>query len=300
VATVDQLLRAATERLRTAGSETARLDAELLLGHAIGADRTVIAAHPGAPVGDGAAERFEADVARRERGEPVAYIRGFKEFYGLAFATDRRALIPRPETERLVELAEHEIARRLRGAPRPQGSHALRVIDVGTGSGTVAVALAVALRNRGLGDDVAIFATDESPDALQLARENAVGHTVGDRILFLEADLLPPVIVTPWDMLLANLPYVASDAVDALPVAASFEPRSALDGGDQGLAVIGRLLDRLPEAVAEAGVALLEIGADQADGIRAAAADRLVEWTCEIEPDLSGAPRVARIQRRAA
>src|SRR5688500_9990721 len=191
MATVEQLLRTATERLRASGSETARLDAELLLGHAIGADRTVIAAHPEAPVGDGAAERFEADLARRERGEPVAYIRGFKEFYGLAFASDRRALIPRPETERLVELAEREVARRILGAPRPDGSHALRVIDVGTGSGTVAVALAVALRNRGLGEEAEIFGTDDSPDALQLARENAVGHSVGDRILFLEADLLP-------------------------------------------------------------------------------------------------------------
>ena len=299
MATVDQLLRAAADRLRVSGSETARLDAELLLGHAIGADRTVIAAHPEAPVGDGAAERFEADLARRERGEPVAYIRGFKEFYGLAFATDRRALIPRPETERLVELAEREVARRLIGTPRPEGSHALRVIDVGTGSGTVAVALAVALRNRGLGDEVEMVATDESPEALQLARENAVGHTVGDRILFLEADLLPPVVVTPWDLVLANLPYVASDAVDGLPVAASFEPRSALDGGDEGLAVIGRLLDRLPEAVADGGVALLEIGADQASGIQAAVDHRLIGWSCEVEPDLSGAPRVARIQRTA-
>ena len=298
--TVDQLLRAGTERLRVAGSESARLDAELLLGHAIGADRTVIVAHPEAPVDDGAAERFEADLARRERGEPVAYIRGFKEFYGLAFAADPRALIPRPETERLVELAEREVTRRLVGVPRSRSSHALRVIDVGTGSGTVAVALAVALRNRGLGGEVDIVATDESPDALDLARENAVGHTVGDRILFLEADLLPPVVVTPWDVVLANLPYVASDAVDTLPVAASFEPRSALDGGDAGLAVICRLLDRLPEAVAEGGVALLEIGSDQGEGIRAAVAGRLTGWRCDVEPDLSGAPRVARVQREAA
>ncbi len=296
MATVDHLLRTATERLRKSGSETARLDAELLLGHAIGADRTVIAAHPEAPVGDGAAERFEADLARRERGEPVAYIRGFKEFHGLAFATDQRALIPRPETERLVELAEREVARRILGVPRPQGSHALRVIDVGTGSGAVAVALAVVLRNRGLAGEVDIVATDESPDALDLARENAVGHSVGDRILFLEADLLPPVIVTPWDVLLANLPYISSDAVDSLPVAASFEPRSALDGGHEGLAVIGRLLDRLPDAVAPGGAALLEIGADQVDGIRRAVADRLPGWRCEIEADLAGAPRVAHLE----
>ena len=128
--TVDELLRGAIERLRASGSESPRLDAELLLGHAINADRTVVAAHPGAPVSLDGAARFEADLVRREAGEPVAYIRGFKEFYGLAFATDRRALIPRPETERLVELAEREVVRRLTAAPRPPGSRPIRIVDV--------------------------------------------------------------------------------------------------------------------------------------------------------------------------
>lgn len=298
--TVEELLRAATERLRTAGSETARLDAQLLLGHAIGADRTVIAAHPDAPVGEGAAQRFEADLARREQGEPVAYIRGFKEFYGLAFAADPRALIPRPETERLVELAEAEVVRRLTATPRGRDASPLRVVDVGTGGGTVAVALAVALRNRRIGPEVELFATEDSPDALQLARENAVGHSVGDRILFLEADLLPPVIAAPWDVVLANLPYVASAAVDTLPIAASFEPRRALDGGPDGLSVIGRLLERLPDAVAPRGVALLEIGSDQEAAMRAACAVRLPGWTFHVEQDLAGHPRVARLERPLA
>jgi release factor glutamine methyltransferase len=297
VATVEELLRAGTQRLRASGSPSARLDAELLLGHAIGADRTVIAAHPGAPVGEGAAERFEADLARRELGEPVAYIRGFKEFYGLAFAADPRALIPRPETERLVELAEREIMRRLTSAPRGPNAGSLRVIDVGTGGGTVAVALAVALRNRGIHDEVEIFATDDSAEALDLARENAVGHSVGDRILFLESDLLPPVVVTPWHVLLANLPYVATGAVDTLPIAASFEPRQALDGGIDGLAVIARLVDRLPDALTPGGVALLEIGSDQGEGIEALVAERLPVWTFHVEHDLAGHPRVAHIER---
>jgi release factor glutamine methyltransferase len=300
VPTVEELLRAATERLRSAGSESARLDAQLLLGHAIGADRTVIAAHPDAPVGEGAAQRFEADLARRERGEPVAYIRGFKEFYGLAFAADPRALIPRPETERLVELAEAEVMRRLTATPRGTDASPLRVVDVGTGGGTVAVALAVALRNRRIGPEVELFATEDSPDALQLARENAVGHSVGDRILFLEADLLPPVIAAPWDVVLANLPYVASAAVDTLPIAASFEPRRALDGGADGLSAIGRLLERLPEAVAPGGVALLEIGSDQETAMRAASAERLPGWTFHVEHDLAGHPRVARLDRPLA
>jgi release factor glutamine methyltransferase len=297
VASVEELLRAGTDRLRASGSETARLDAELLLGHAIGADRTVVVAHPEAPVGDAAAARFEADLARREGGEPVAYIRGFKEFYGLALSADARALIPRPETERLVELAEHEVLRRLTASPRPPGVPAIRVIDIGTGSGTIAIALAVAFRRRRVADEVELFATDDSPDALDLARENAVGHSVGDRILFLEADLLPPVVVTPFDVLLANLPYVRSDAIDGLPIAASFEPRRALDGGPDGLAVVARLLERLPQGLAPGGTALLEIGADQEETMTDLAVRQLPGWPTRIERDLAGLPRVAVIER---
>ena len=207
MAVVRELLDVAVARLREAGSETARLDAELLLAVAIGTDRTGVIAHTDAPVGDGAAARFEAMLDRRVAGEPVAYIRGFKEFHGLAFGVDPRALIPRPETERLVELAELEIVRRLIGSPRPKGAPPIRLIDVGVGSGAVAVTLAVLLRRRKMLDEVRITATDVSEDALQLARENAVAHAVGDRIDFANADLLPA--EPPFDMVLANLPYVA-------------------------------------------------------------------------------------------
>jgi len=296
VTTVADLVRTGIDRLRASGSATPRLDAELLLGHAIGADRTVVLAHPEAPVSDDGAARFDADLARRERGEPVAYIRGFKEFYGLAFSTDPRALIPRPETERLVELAEQDVIRRLASAPRPVGARPIRIADIGTGCGTIAVALAAALRRRRIVDEIEILGIDESTDALDLARENAVGHSVGDRVRFIEADLLPPVVVDPFDLVLANLPYVRSDALPTLPVAASFEPTGALDGGSDGLVVIRRLLERLPEALARGGVALLEIGADQADAAAAAVASILPGWRVTIEPDLSGAPRVARIE----
>jgi len=296
VATVEELLRGAIERLRAAGSESPRLDAVLLLGHAIGADRTVIAAYPEALVGDGSAERFEADLARRELGEPVAYIRGFKEFYGQAFATDPRALIPRPETERLVELAEAETIRRLAAAPRPVGTPPLRIVDVGTGAGTIAVALAVALRRRGAGAEVEILATDVSADALALAIENSVGHSVADRIEFAEADLLPEG-VRPFDLVLANLPYVPSADVPRLAVAASFEPAVALDGGADGLSVVGRLVEGLPDALAPGGLALLEIGSDQEDAVLALVARILPGWSATVERDLAGAPRVARVAR---
>lgn len=295
--TIADLLRIGLDRLRASGSESPRLDVELLLGHAIGADRTVVLAHSDAPVSDDGADRFEAGLARRERGEPVAYIRGFKEFYGLAFSTDPRALIPRPETERLVELAEQDVMRRLISAPRSAAARPIRVTDIGAGCGTIAVALAVSLRRRRIVDEIEILGFDSSVDALDLARENAVGHSVGDRVRFVEADLLPPVVVEPFDLVLANLPYVRSDALPGLPIAASFEPAAALDGGPDGLAVIRRLLERLPEALAPGGVALIEIGADQAEIVVAAVATILPGWRATVEPDLAGAPRVARVER---
>ena len=299
MATIQELLTAAVSRLRASGSETPRLDAEVLLGSVLGIDRTAIIAQPGAPVGDGSAERFSAAIARREAGEPVAYIRGMKEFRGLAFGVDARALIPRPETELLVELAEAEIVHRLTTTPRPAGSPPLRVIDVGTGSGVVAIAIGVALRRRRMLDDVEIVATDTSAEAIDLARENAVAHAVGDRVRFDVADLLPGDGPEAWDVVAANLPYVRTGALADLPRATTFEPVAALDGGPDGLAVIERLLERLPESIAATGVALLEIGGDQETEMQAAVAVRLPGWGCEIRPDLGGLPRVARIARQA-
>lgn len=299
MATVRELLDVGFARLREAGSESARLDVELLLADALDTDRTGVIAHVDALVGDGAAARFGAALDRRADGEPVAYIRGVKEFHGLAFGVDPRALIPRPETERLVELAELEVVRRLIGAPRAKDAPPIRIVDVGVGSGAVAVTLAVLLRRRRMLDDVAITATDTSEDALQLARENAVSHAVGDRITFLSTDLLPGAAVQDWEVVLANLPYVRSGALPGLPRAAAFEPAVALDGGEDGLRVIARLLGQLPGVMADDGVAMLEIGGDQAADLRALAGERLPGWSCEVELDLGGLPRVAVLRPRA-
>jgi release factor glutamine methyltransferase len=295
--TVSELLALGMGRLVDAGSETARLDAEVLLAHILGIDRTGVLAHPEAPVGDGLAAQFREALERREAGEPVAYIRGVKEFHSLAFATDARALIPRPETELLVDLAEREVARRLLAAPRPIGTAPIRVVDVGTGSGAVIVTLAVILDRLGMLGEVDLLATDSDPDALQLARENAVGHAMGDRIRFETADLLPGESVQQWDVIVANLPYVRTDAIAGLPRAASFEPRSALDGGPDGLVTIGRLLDLLPGSLVHDGVAFIEIGADQAAAMTSTVEERLHGWSCSIESDLAGLPRVARVSR---
>ncbi len=298
-ATVGFLLHAGIERLRLAGSESPRLDAELLLGHALGWDRTRLIAHSEAPVGGHAAATFEAALLRRIAGEPVAYIRGFKEFHGLALSTDPRALIPRPETELVVDLVVGAIVERLVAAPRPLGTLPLRMVDVGTGAGTIVIAVAVELRRRRIEGDVTLVATDVSAEALQLARENGVGHGVADRIEFHLGDLLS------WDSTLfevvaANLPYIPSESIVGLPVAASFEPRLALDGGPDGLATIRRLLEQLAAVLQPDGVAFLEIGADQGPAVINAMAEFLPGWQAAFVRDLSGLERVARIERGAA
>lgn len=295
-ATVGGLLRDAAERLTQSGSETPRLDAEVLLGHVLRVDRATLLAGPEAGVGPERATEFEGFVERRASGEPVSYIRGLKEFYGLALTVDARALIPRPETETLVELALARIGAALTSAPRAPGSP-LRIWDVGTGSGAIVIAVAAESRRHGYGRDVTFFASDISNDALALAVENAVGHGVADVIEFSAADLTEGADFPPVDLVLANLPYIASDVVPTLPVAASFEPVDALDGGPNGLDLIRRLITQLPATLRPGGVALLEIGSDQPEAVVAAAAELGDEWHATAHTDLGGRPRVVEIAR---
>ena len=297
--TTRALLDEGVDRLRALGFETPRLDTELLLAHAIGVERTAVVAHGDAPVGADAEAAFRACLDRRAAGEPVAYIRGIKEFHGIALAVDKRALIPRPETEHVVDLVLAEVMARLGIRAAGGVAEPLRVVDVGTGSGAIAIALAVALRARHVpAGEVAIAAVDVSENALDLARENAVGHAVGDRVTFATADLLPASPPAgPWDVVAANLPYVRSDAMASLPTPTTFEPAEALDGGPDGLELIGRLLDVLPAGLAADGAAFLEIGADQGDAIVALAGERLPGWACRVETDLAGLPRTAVLRR---
>jgi len=175
----------------------------------------------------------------------------------------------------------------------------VRVVDVGTGSGAIAIALATLLRRRRMLPEVTLLAVDSSTDALSLARENAVAHAVADAVAFVEADLTPRG-EAPFDLILANLPYIPSADVDRLPVAASFEPRIALDGGSDGLDVVRRLLAALPVALAPTGTALLEIGFDQGPAVEAEVAALPGSWECLVQADLSGRPRLAWIERRQA
>ncbi|MEP7158788.1 MAG: peptide chain release factor N(5)-glutamine methyltransferase, partial [Chloroflexota bacterium] len=274
-----------------------RLDAELLLGHVLGVRRATVLAEPESGVSETQAAEFGALIERRARGVPVAYLRGLKEFYGLVLSVDERALIPRPETETVVDRALAVIAHRLTEEPRPADSQPLLVWDVGTGSGAIPVTLAVECRRRGYARDVTFLATDISAEAIALATENAVAHAVADVIRFAVADLTDVPGAGSADLLTANLPYITSDELPQLPVAASYEPPVAFDGGPDGLTFVRRLFEDLPRALALGGTAMLEIGTDQADAVVALAPSG---WQVVVYDDLAAWPRVVELTRPEA
>lgn len=285
--TIGAALAAATFRLRECGSPSARLDAEVLLAHVAGHDRSWVLAHPDEALeGAGA---FEAALVRRAAGEPIAYIRGFKEWRSLRIRTDPRGLIPRPETELLAEQAMATIAERLLHAPGP-----LVAWEVATGSGAVAVALALRFASELASGRLRLIASDVSSEAVDLAADNLAAHDLSARVTLVRGDLLEPAgdALPRPEVVVANLPYVASDALDAPQGSLAFEPRLALDGGPDGLAVIRRLAGQLPEHVAPGATVLLEIGADQAGAMAAAAP---VGASVSVLADLAGHDRVVRL-----
>jgi release factor glutamine methyltransferase len=299
---VYELLAAATERLDASGSETPRLDAEVLLAHVLGIDRSGLVAHPEAVLSTAQLDTYEGCLQRRERGEPVAYIRGMKEFYGTAISVDPRVLIPRPETETLVDLALARITADLTGSLRADDAEPYLVWDMGTGSGAISLAIALELRRRRYGEAVRYLVSDISGEARDVATVNVVAHGLAHLVTFAEGDLVEvaPLPGRPVDLLVANLPYIPSALLPDLPVAASFEPAGALDGGADGLAVIRRLLPSLPDVLDTRAAALLEIGGDQEALLRAAVDAALPGWRCTVHADLSGSPRVAQLERERA
>lgn len=286
--TVADSVSAATRRLRESGSPSPRLDAEVLLAHVTGRDRAWLLSNPEAAVEH--AEAFDAAVARRAGGEPVAYIRGFKDWHTLRLRTDPRALIPRPETELLADAAIAEIASRLARDDAP-----VVAWDLATGSGAVAVALALRFRQALALGRLTLIATDLSPDALELASENLAEHGVGGLVSLACVDLLDPAgetLARP-DVVTANLPYVSSAEVDERRGSLGFEPRVALDGGTDGLVLLRRLMEDLPHRAAAGATVHLELGVGQAATIGAMAP---AGASVTVVPDLAGLDRVVRMQ----
>lgn len=274
MATVEQALRSARRRL--SGSPSAGLDAELLLAHALGRGRTWLRAWPEAVLPDGARECFESLVARREAGEPVAYLLERREFWALELEVGPGVLIPRPETETLVWSV-------LGWLPAP-AERPLEVLDLGTGSGCIALTLAHAR------PDLRVTATDDSADALACARRNAERHGIRN-VEFLAGDWFAPVAGNRFDAIVANPPYVRSGDPHLGQGDVRFEPRSALVAGADGLDAIRRIAAAAPGHLVAGGQLAIEHGHDQADDVAELFAASGLDGIATIA-DAAGLPRV--------
>ena len=279
---------AARERFIRAGipPDQAGIDAEVLARAAAGWDRATWLTRRNEPAGIEAAARFEAMASRREQREPVAYITGVREFWGLDFIVSPAVLIPRPETELIVEAALDRLA---------DPARAWRIADVGTGSGCIAIALATERRA------AMLTATDISDAALEVARQNATLRGVGRRIDFLRTSFLNDVI-GPFDLIVANPPYVPTFARTALaPDVREFEPHAALFGhGADGLDEVRAILSQAATRLAPGGWLLMEFGFGQGDEVREAASGVRGLRVEMILRDLQGLERtlVARADQR--
>ncbi|HSW56825.1 MAG TPA: peptide chain release factor N(5)-glutamine methyltransferase [Dehalococcoidales bacterium] len=265
-------------------------EAEILLRQILNFSRADLHSNLDQELSSAQTESFFRLVARRLQGEPAAYIIGRREFFGLEFWVDKRVLIPRPETELLVE----ETLRILKQRP-------VKVIaDTGTGSGAIAVTLAVQIFRSNTVKyvhdkaGIRILALDISPEALEVARFNARAHSVEKNITFLQGDLLES-LPEPADIILANLPYVPSAEVSAM-ISARFEPPLALDGGVNGLDQIFRLADRLEGKTNPGACLLLEIGAGQSAAVTGRLRSCFPGAIITVLPDLAGIERVVKVQ----
>lgn len=276
-----QLLREGAAQLAEAGVNSPEFDVRALLAWVLGAELNEIPLLCNRPVSADQLPGFRECLRRRCSREPLQYITGETEFYGQRFSCDRRAMVPRPETELLVEAVTAYCQQR-----GPQ----VTIADIGTGSGVVAVNLAVLL------PEATVYATDISSDALELAAQNAAAHGVAERIRFLAGPYLQPLheagVSAQVEIVVTNPPYVATDVIEDLqPEIRDFEPREALDGGPQGLAFYSVFLPdcrRLPSLRLLAA----EIGIGQAPAVTEMISDHLPVHKLNVLPDLAGIPRV--------
>jgi release factor glutamine methyltransferase len=252
--TVAEAWQAGREHLAALGIDEAAITAEVLLRHALALDRTALYLAWDRPIDPAVWTRFQALLEERVRGRPVAYITGHREFMGLAFQVDERVLIPRPETEVLVEVVLAALA----------GTEAPIIADVGTGSGAIGVSLAV------FRPDARVFATDLSAPALEVARANATRHGVDARMTFMQGDLLHPLAVAGVrvDAIACNPPYVPPEAGDTLPVEIrNHEPALAVIAPDAAESLHARLVDGAPGVLTPGGWLVMEVAAGQAPSV---------------------------------
>ena len=268
-------------RLQEAGVEEAALEAEVLVRHVLSLDRAGLLARPETPLSPAQAAALEALLARRMRREPLAYVLGRWEFHGLDFRVTPDVMVPRPETETLVD----EALAWARARPAP-----VTIADVGTGSGCIAVTLAVRL------PDARLVATDVYPAALAVAEDNARRHGVAERVRLLDGDLLQP-LPGPVDLVVANPPYVPSGRFDGLqPEVRDYEPRGALDGGPDGTDLLRPLLRQAGAYLRPGGAVMLEIDEEQGATMSEAARRAFPGAAVRVLPDLSGRDRVLVVQ----
>lgn len=272
-----QVLNQARKVLAANNIDDASLEGEILLRHALEIDRVQLYSELNRELSAEQEERFWQLVSRRLDGEPTAYITGHREFYGLGFYVDRCVLIPRPETEIMVEKA----------LKLAQGSRFNTAADIGTGCGAIAISLAVHL------PWLEIYASDVSADALEVARINCRKHGVVDRVHLRHGDMLEP-LPGPVDLITANLPYVTGPEISRSWLA-DFEPRMALDGGRGGLDKIKRLCQQARDSLRPEGVMLLEIGQGQSQSVTSLWRRYFPSVSIEITPDLQGIERVVSL-----
>jgi release factor glutamine methyltransferase len=292
--TAADALREASRRLRDADvTRSPRLDAELLLAEALGVVRAELFREPGRELDADEAAEFEELLRRRLAREPVAYILGHRAFRTIDLVVTRDVLIPRPDTETLVEVALEELGALPLSGPDAEGEPL--AMDVGTGSGCVALALAA--------EDpfVRVVATDVDPAALAVARDNAARLGLARRVEFVLSDLFHDVGERPFDLVVSNPPYIPADEYVALePNVRDYEPRLALYGGVDGLDVYRRLVPGAALLLRPGGTLALEVGAGQAGEVAGIIAASGAYETPERRRDLSGVPRVVFARRRGA
>lgn len=319
--TVLEIIRSAAEYLGRHGVESPRLNAEHLLARCLEVKRLELYLLFDRPVSEKERERLREMVRRRARGEPLQHILGEWDFCGRPFIVDRRALVPRPETELLIERVrelfatertriQHGVVEDLAASPELSGQDpppqpppgpiapasgktetAPLAIDVGTGSGVLAISLALEW------PEWRVAATDISPEALSLARENAAKHGVENRIQWFECDVLPEDdALAGAKLIVSNPPYIASEEIARLPREVRHDPKLALDGGADGLEVIEKLIHRAATCLETGGWLLMEIGHDQAGRVLAMLDNGL--WRqAHVTPDYAGIPRVVEAMR---